>query len=58
MAKEFKEFKRWADNFAPFYWILVGFSLESIVLNTEHSYTVCEINFQILNFDAKFERHC
>ena len=35
-----------------FYWIEVGLSLESIVLITEHFFTVCEINFQILIFLA------
>ena len=46
-----------SHNFVPFYWIQVGFSLKSIVLITEHFYTLCEIDFQILNFGAKFERH-
>ena len=46
-----------SHNFVPFYWIQVGFSLKSIVLITEHFYALCEIDFQILNFGAKFERH-
>ena len=46
-----------SHNFVPFYWIQVGFSLKSIVLITEHFYTLCEIDFQILNFGAKFEWH-
>jgi len=46
-----------SHNFVPFYLIQVGFSLKSTVLITEHFYTLCEIDFQIPNFSAKFERH-
>ena len=45
-----------SDNFMPFYWIWVGFSLKIIVLIREHCYTNVNINIQILNFGAEFER--
>ena len=45
-----------SDNFMPFYWIRVGFSLKIIVLIGDHCYTNFNINIQILNVGAEFER--
>ena len=45
-----------SDNFMPFYWIRIGFSLEIIVLIGDHCHTTFNINIQILNVGAEFER--